>query len=88
MAEPYKIQVTLKSITKGECPMGFKPGDTWVLEGKTPDGMCTSAYQAIFPAYRILRFGGEQPWDEDKDVTYVSCPDHERVSVYEVRRLR
>lgn len=42
----------------------------------------------VGPAIRTLRLGGEHPWDEDKDVTHVSCPDPEHCVVYEVRRLR
>jgi len=85
----YNVKVTVQSITKSECPMGHKVGDSWLFEpGKTPGGMCPSAYNAVAFVARVLRFGGEHPWDEDKDVTYVSCPDPKRWVVYEVRRLR
>ena len=86
---PYNVRVTIQSVTKGECPQKFKAGDSWLIEdGKTPGGMCTSAYNAVFPVIRLFRLGGEQPWDKDKDVTYISCPDSERWLIYEVRRLR
>ena len=90
MAEPYKIQVTIKEITKNECPSGFKVGESWLIEdGKTPEGrMCSSAYELVLPWIRILRYGGELPWSEDKDVTLASCPDANVQVIYEVRRLR
>jgi len=89
MADVSKVKVTVKSILMGECPQGFKVGDSWLIEdGKTPGGMCASAYYAAYPAIRTLRLGGEHPWDENKDVTHVGCPDSERVLIMEVTRLR
>jgi uncharacterized repeat protein (TIGR04076 family) len=84
-----KIKVTVHEVTKGKCPQGFKKGDSWLIpDGKTPGGMCAGAYNSVAPAIRTLRLGGEQPWDKDKDVTYVSCPDPEVILIYEVRRLK
>ncbi len=86
---PYKVKITVHAVTKNECPQGFKKGDSWLIEdGKTPGGMCAGAYNSVAPAVRLFRLGGEHPWDSDKDVTYVSCPDPERILIYEVRRLR
>ena len=45
MAESFKVMVTVESVLKGKCPRGFKAGDSWLIEdGKTPGGMCASAY--------------------------------------------
>ena len=89
MPIPYKVKVTVKSVAKGECPLGFKAGDQWFIESaKTPDGMCPSAYNSVAPAIRVFRMGGKHPWDKNKDVTQISCPDPEHWVTYEVRRLR
>ena len=89
MPVPYKVIVNVHSVTKGKCSQGFKVGDSWLIEdGKTPGMMCGGAYNSVYPAIRTFRLGGEHPWDEDKDVTYISCPDPERQVIYEVRRLR
>ncbi len=88
MSKQYDIQVTIKSVTKGECPQEFKPGDTWLIQGKTPGGMCFGAFDAMSPMLRVFRLGGEQPWDEDRDVTYISCPDAKHQLIYELKRLR
>ncbi len=89
MATGYNVQITIKSVTKGECSQGFKPGDTWLIkENKTPGGMCLGAFNAIFPALQVFRTGGEQHWDEDKDVTCVSCPDPKHQLIFELKRLR
>ena len=90
MAEPYKVKVTIKEITKNECPYEFKVGDTWLIEdGKTPEKrMCSSAYETVLRWIRLLRYGGEFPPAEDKDVMLASCPDSNVQVIYEVRRLR
>jgi uncharacterized repeat protein (TIGR04076 family) len=89
MPVPYRVKVAVHLVTKGECPQGFKVGDSWVIEdGKTPGGMCAGAYNSVAPTIRTLRLGGEHPWDEDKDVAYVSCPDPKHSVVYQVTRLR
>lgn len=86
---PYRIRVTVKEVTKGECSQGFQAGDTWLIEdGKTPGGMCAGAYNSCASAIRVFRYGGEHSWNEDKDVTLVSCPDPEHWVIYEIRRLR
>jgi uncharacterized repeat protein (TIGR04076 family) len=85
----YKVKVTVLEVIRKECPQGFKAGDSWLIEdGKTPAGMCAAAYNSISPAIRLFRLGGEHPWDKDKDVTYISCPDPESILVFEVKRLR
>ena len=89
MSATYKVKVTVHSVTKGECPSGFKVGDSWLIDnGKTPSGMCADAYTSIAPAIRAFWLGGEQPWDEDRDITCRSCPDPEHLVIYEIRRLR
>lgn len=89
MAKQYDVQITIKSVTKSKCSQGFKPGDTWLIkEDKTPGGMCLGAFEAAYSSLRVLRCGGEQYWDKDKDVSYVSCPDPEVQLIYELKRLR
>ncbi len=89
MAEVFKVKVTVESTVKGKCPQGLKAGDSWLIEdGKTPAGMCSSAYYAAYPSIRTFRYGGEHPHAEDKDVTHVACPDTAVLLIMEVERLR
>ncbi len=87
----HKVRVTVNKVVKGKCPQGHVPGQTWLMEEKkTPGGMCTSAYCAIYPLIFMFRFGGVPNWledKEDKDVQYLCCPDPERLVVFEIRRL-
>ena len=87
MAERYQIRVGVVS-QKGRCAQEHKVGDQWVIDRKTPEGMCPSAWNALFSSVRVLMFGGTFPWQEDPDVTRLACPDAENPVVFELRRLR
>lgn len=87
-AKKYKVKVTVKRVTNGECPSENKPGDSWIIENKTPAGMCLAAFESLSPVIRVLAAGGEFVWQKDPDVVEIGCPDSERVVVYEVRRLK
>ena len=87
MAERYDVAVKVIS-QKGICAAEHKVGDEWVIGNKPPEGMCLSALYAMYPASRVLMFGGAFPWDPDPDVTHIACPDAETPVVFELRRLR
>ncbi len=88
-AGSYPLKVTITKFTKGECPSGFKIGDSWDVDpSKTPNGMCSGAYGAMAGALRALGFGADFPWAENSDLYYVSCPDHKVQTIYEIRRIR
>jgi uncharacterized repeat protein (TIGR04076 family) len=84
---PNKVRVTIVEMNEG-CPLGFKPGDTWIVDPtRTPvPDMCADAYEAVRAAVVSMGFGGEFPF-HGKDVTWVACPDPNRPVVYEIRRL-
>jgi uncharacterized repeat protein (TIGR04076 family) len=89
MTKLYDVEVTVKSVTKNSCPQGQKVGDKWFIKGgKTPGGMCVSACNAVAPDIWLFSLGGEHPWDKDKDITEVVCPDPNVGLVFEVRRVR
>ncbi|MFC1978606.1 TIGR04076 family protein [Chloroflexota bacterium] len=84
-----KVKVTVHSITKGECDVEHKVGDSWLIEsGLTPDGMCAPAYHTMYSVIRHFQDGGEYSRDEDKDVKLVACPDTKHVVIFEVRRMQ
>ena len=87
MAERYDIAVKVVS-QKGTCAHEHKVGDEWVIRGKTPEGICLSAFNAMLPNIRVLMFGGAFPWSSDPDATTIACPDAENPVVFELRRLR
>jgi uncharacterized repeat protein (TIGR04076 family) len=68
------------------CHSGHKIGDEWVFNYFTPPGMCSLAYNALYPVALALQFGATFPWQEDPDVITMSCPDAEVNNVFELRR--
>lgn len=86
MAERYEVRVRVIS-QKGTCEQEHKVGEEWILGTKTPEGICLSAFYALFSNARVLMFGGALPWESDPDVSTVACPDAENPVVFELRRL-
>ena len=87
MAERYDVAVRVIS-QEGTCTAEHKVGDKWVIGRKSPEGMCLSACNALYPNLRVLMFGGALPWETDPDVTTVVCPDAKNPVVFELKRLR
>ena len=68
-----KVRIT---VTEGKCNQGFhRVGDSWVVDELTPEGICTSAFNALFPQILTLACGGEFFWEENPRVGYACCPD-------------
>ncbi|MFC1958853.1 TIGR04076 family protein [Chloroflexota bacterium] len=69
------------------CHVGHETGDEWVLKDKTPEGICTWAYNSIYPMALTLQYGGMFPWQQDPDILQVSCPDGKVNNIFELRRI-
>ena len=54
MAERFDVVAKVVS-QKGTCGAEHKVGDQWVIGSKTPEGICLSAFNALFPSLRVLR---------------------------------
>ena len=82
-----QYEVIIKLIrNRAPCHSGHKIGDAWVFDYKTPAGMCTFAYNTIYPAALAFKLGATFPWQEDPDVITISCPDPEVNNIFELRR--
>ena len=85
--ETKQYDVRIKLIgNQSPCHSGHKVGDEWVFDYMTPGGMCSLAYNAIYPVALTLQFGGTFPWQEDPDVVEVACPDGQVNNIFELRR--
>lgn len=71
---------------KGTCQAGHKVGDEFTIDQKTPCGLCSWAFCALFPFAEVLQFGSSFPWEEDPDKATVACPDPANPVVFELRR--
>jgi len=87
MVEERKVVATVVT-QKGTCAAGHKVGDKFVMGDRTPPGMCSWAFYAIFPFAVVLQFGGSFPWGKDSDKITAACPDPENPVVFEIRRLQ
>jgi len=83
------FQVKAKVVSqKGHCEAGHKIGDEFLIGNHTPDGLCVWAFYALFPFVSALQAGGAFPWENDKDVTTVACPDAGNPVIFELRRAK
>jgi len=87
MPEMHDVVVRVIS-QKGRCSVGHKMGDEWSISGKTPEGICLSAFNSLFPNLRVLMFGGTFSWSNDPDAVTVACPDAANPVVFELKRVR
>jgi len=71
----------------GTCEAGHRVGDEFVIGQKTPPGLCSWAFHALFPFAQVLQFGGSFPWEEDPNKATVACPDSANQVVFELRRV-
>ncbi len=86
MAQRSDVAVRVVS-QQGYCGAGHKLGDEWKINGRTPEGICLSAFNALSPAVRVLMFGGSFPWSPDPDTATAACPDAANPVVFEIRRI-
>ncbi len=69
------VEVTVVS-QKGTCAHRHKVGDSWICGALTPEGMCASAFAAIYPTIRGLSAGGKFDWGNADGSVDMCCPDH------------
>lgn len=81
-----KVKIVVKEVRGRECPLGFKKGDEFLVEGPIiPFGMCAWAWQAIYPVVVVLRFKGTIPWEKDQKRAVLCCPDASNTIIFEIR---
>ncbi len=94
MANPEKVILKIISV-KGTCAAGHYAGQEFDLSqdfilgtSGNPKAICPSAFHAVFPSWRVLRHGGEFPWEADKEKTTIACPDPINPVVIELQRVK
>ncbi len=75
------------TVINGECVGDHKVGQEFIVEHKTPGGMCLGAWNAIAPYVNVLRFGGNFPWEKEEGVARIHCPDPQGITL-ELRRVK
>jgi uncharacterized repeat protein (TIGR04076 family) len=94
MKIPAKVVMKIVSV-KGTCEAKHEVGQEFDLSGDFTVGMsghpkaiCTALFYAIYPNYRVLRFGGTLPWEKDPDIIHVACPDPFNPVVIQLQRVK
>ena len=56
------------------------------VENTTPAGMCLGAWDAISPYVSTLLYGGNFPWEQEKGIATIHCPDPKGITL-ELKRI-
>ena len=73
----FPVKTTVVEGCGPTCRVRHEAGQVWFMRS-TPPGICSFAFNAIFPAYWTLRFGGIDPGESD--------PDDEELRRFDKRR--
>lgn len=85
--ERTKMKLTLKiSSQKGTCAYGHEEGQVFDVSTTTPAGMCPAAFCSAYPAIFALQLGTDMPWEKEKGVAHIACPDPDNPLTMEIRR--
>lgn len=86
MKGAYPVRMRIVSIS-GRCPNGHEVGEEYVVDGRSPGGICMGSFSACVPYVTALRFGASFPWEEKRGTITVGCPDHINQVVWYLERL-
>lgn len=88
MAGYFKIKVEVIS-QQGTCHQGHKVGDSWIVTGKTPGGICCSAFAAMYGKISYLQRDSKALFQKEaEDESNCACPDAANPVVFKLTRLR
>jgi uncharacterized repeat protein (TIGR04076 family) len=75
------------TVSKGKCQGKYHhKGQKFTVDGQTPGGMCMGAWDAISPYVVTLLYGGNFPWENEKGVATIHCPDPKGITL-EIKRI-
>lgn len=78
--------VTSKTLF-GACEL-FEDGKEFIVENMSmPKDFCNTAWLSIYNNVRLLSFGFDLPWFEEKGVAVNSCIDGLRPVIFKLERI-
>ncbi len=78
------VRITVKDgVCQGKI---HEIGQVFTVNETTPAGMCTGAWDAIFPYFLTLLCGGNFNWEKEKGIATLRCPDPNGITL-ELRRI-
>jgi uncharacterized repeat protein (TIGR04076 family) len=77
VSNPYEgVMFPVKATVLEPCGSGCRAphpaGQAWLMRG-VPAGICSFAFNAMFPVYWTLHFGGTDPAEANPDQMHVTC---------------
>ncbi len=89
MVESVFGEVVTRIISQhGTCAADHKVGAEFVIGDTTPKGMCSWAFNSLFPSVSVLQFGGSFHWEDSVDKSIVVCPDTINPIVFKLKGIR
>lgn len=82
----FPVKGEVVSASGDGCRVPHAAGQAWYMKG-VPAGICSFAFNAMFPAYWTLRFGGSDPSEPDPDAMHVTCSTHGCGAVFRLSRV-
>lgn len=86
----YRIRCEVVNIKDGQTFCSglarVKPGESFVIGVKTPEGICAKAFAAIYPIVMSMRFTEENRMEHGHGFIEVTCPDGE--VTYRLSRIK
>lgn len=86
MSRSHPVRMTVVEVRK-VCPNGHKVGDEWLVQNRTPGGICMGSFSSCLPYLTALRFGASFPWETTDSVATIGCPDHVNQVVWRLERV-
>jgi len=89
---PKMFKITVKEIQgRGTCNFGFKVGDVIIHPDQNPPktipNFCAWAYHEIHPVLFTLKYGGNFPWETEKNVAVACCSDSKNPVVFRIELI-
>ena len=78
-----KIMVEVIEARGDGCDQGLKLGDKFELE-ENSHNFCSAAFSSIYPVAQVMRYGGSFPWQKEKGVEIMCCPDPYNTIVFRI----
>lgn len=81
----YPVRISVAEVIRGECPLKYKPGDSWLVRNLVPEGLCAIACSSLMPFVWTVNHGGSALWDDSRKCL-VCCPDADNPVAFRVER--
>jgi uncharacterized repeat protein (TIGR04076 family) len=86
-SEVFEVNPITSKTPFGKCDL-LEDGQEFIVENMSiPKNFCNTAWLSIYSNVRLLSFGFDLPWFEEKGVAVNSCTDGFRPVVFKLERV-